>query len=400
MHGALKMAKQKKSVAYRITGAVLLLLFLLGGGYYIAVMSEGSAQQIGAGKDYERLSRNSETYNSRVESEEGKSAFFDKNDISNMQASGRSVEDMNNELLRSGIRKEAKENLKKGSSVSMASSVASERINNPNVDFFESGTPSGTSNSGGSAVSGHVSGGGFQSGRTGAKIVAGGKSYDDKGLPSDAESGLLGALKGALRNSLFGSRTASKDAAKDWVAKNFDGNAETGYAVQYDEGMRAALDYMDPNILPQFLREQEEDPDSGKKVSNSKVDDVGTMDITEYDAEEHPQDGAVAADNEPYSGFYKAVDIMLPGMMNPIFTGFVPRYEKPVKSPYEISRSNLSSGRPSDLPTMNAIDDEELIVYGSKKGFQMVYDMQGNFIGCMDNKTHFFKIAGTPGCPR
>lgn len=396
------MAKQKNSVVYRITGVVLLLMFLLGGGYYIAVISRGSARQIGAGDDYERLSRNSETYDSRVESEEGQSAFFNKNDISNMQAAGRSVEDMNNELLRSGVRKEAKENLKKGSSVSMASSVALERINNSNADFFESESSSsaGSSASGGSYASGRISGGGFQSGRTGAKVVAGKKSDEDKGLPSDVESGLLGALKGALRNSLFGTRTASKDAAKDWVAKNFDGNADTGYAVQYDEGMRAALDYMDPNQLPKFLREQEADPDTGKKVANSKVEDIGAGDITEYDAEEHPDTGVVAADDDHYSGFYKAVDIMLPGMMNPIFTGFVPRYEKPVKSPYEISRSNLSSGKPSDLPTMNSIDDEELIVYGSKKGFQMVYDMQGNFIGCMDNKTHFFKIAGSPGCPR
>lgn len=393
------MAKEKKTALYRIAGALLLLLFMLGGGYYIAIMSEDSAQQIGAGKDYERLSKNSRTYSSSSSSEEGKSAFFDKNDISNMQSADISSEDMNNALLHSGIKDKAKENLKKGSSVSMASSIAADRINNPNADFFADVIPGNSS--GGTMAAGGSSGlGGFSSGSAGTKNVSSKKHRDKSAAEADAEHGLLGALKGVLRNSILGQHAFSRDAAKDFGGQSFDGNISADSALQYDEGMRLALDYMDPNGMPQFLREQEADPDEKGNIDDSKVADMAA--VTEYDADEEqikePSDSK--SSDESYSGFYKAVDIMLPGMMNPIFTGFVPRYQPPEKSPYDIARSNLGSSRPSDLPTMAAIDDADLITYGSKKGFQVVYDMQGNFIGCIDNKTRFFKAAGTPGCPR
>lgn len=384
------MAKKNNSALYRALILILLFIFLLGGGYYLAIISKDSAHRIGGGNDYERMAKNSDDYNSTVQTKDGASAFFDKNDISNMQKSDMSAEEMNNKLLHAGVREKAKENLSKGSSLSMASSIASERIDNTNAAFFETQVQLGS-------LSGAIADNSFSSGNYKAKLVNAEKPQEEAAAEADVESGLLGALKGALRNSILGKRSASKDTAKDWIAKSFDGNAAAEYAIQYDEKMRHDLDYLDPKSMPQFLRQQEQDLDEGKKVDNSNVGDIA--ELTDYDLDETKPLASISYETS-HSSFDKVVDLVLPGMMNVIFTGLIPKYERPVKNPYDIVNSNLSSGLPHDAPTMEAIDDEDLIVYGSKKGFQIVYDMHGNFIGCMDNVTYSFKVAGAPGCPR
>lgn len=368
------MSDKKKSFDSKILIIVLLLLFLLGGGYYIAIYSTDSARQVGAGKDYDKWAENSEMYDSKVNTSDSDDAFFDKNDISLMQNSDKTEEDMNKALLHANAREEAKENLSKGSSLQMASSVAAERMDNSNASF----------SSGGKSMT--VSG---EDGTEGEELTMGGSGTQYK-----RSGGILDDLKRALYLSDAAVKDLSAEGASDKLSDIFDPHQSlSALGVTTDGGGTSATEINDLNALPKFLREQE---DFNKiSVVGSKVAAAGQG---EYDMD---PDKAKIADNarEP-SALDKTVGRMFPGMMNPIFMGILPKYEIPERSPYEIAYSNLANGRPGDLPSMMAIDDENLIVYGSKQGFQIVYDMQGNFVGCMDNASMIFKAAGTPGCPR
>lgn len=369
------MSNQKKSSNSKIILAVLLLLFLLGGGYFIAIFSTDSARQIGSGKDYDKLSKNSDVYSSKVATSNDGDAFFDKNDISNIQNSDISEDEMNDTLLRASAKEQARENMSKGSSLSMASSIAAERINNTSVDF------SSIKNSGKKYEESSESGGEMVLGSNTTKYKSGSSVFDR----------LRTAL--ALSQDAVNDITAEGSTEKMNNAFGLDLQAESALGIMTGGGGSTATDVGDLNSLPKFLRAQEDLEKT--TVSDSKV---GSMDNKgEYDPDETKT--SVEKVPEP-TKFDKAVNTIFPGMMNPIFMGFIPHYEPPERSPYEIAYSNLGNGRPEDLPSMLSIDDENLIVYGSKKGFQVVFDMEGNFIGCMDNVTQFFKAAGTPGCPR
>ena len=371
------MPNKKKSDSSKIAAIVILIFILLGGGYFIAIFSTDSARQIGSGKDYDKLSKNSDIYSSKSDSPSGGNAFFDKNDISNMQNTEISAEEMNSRLLRSGAKEEARENISKGSSVSMASSVASERINNSNADF-SSGKKSGEVY-GGRTLDGGDQSSGISSTR-----------YDEKG------GSVLDRLKNAFALSQDAVNDITSEGSSEKMAHAFSPDQLWGanaLGMQAGGGGASAV-IEDLNSQPKFLRNK--DGFDNAKVEDSKV---AAMDAnSEYDMDP----GVVklmAQENEP-SKFDKTVEFMFPGMMNPMFMGLIPKYAPPEKTPYSIEFSNLANGRPGDMPSMASIDDENLITYGSKMGFQVVYDMEGNFIGCMDNATQIFKTAGTPGCPR
>lgn len=388
----LKQDKKKKESSLKKILSILLLLFVIfGGGYSFVIITRTSAHKLAGGSEYERLAKNNADYEGEVKEEEGKTAFFDASDISNMQEEI-SNETMNDKLLNADTRNKAKEALRKGNSVSLASSIAAERINNDNVDFFEDINKSKITT--GKNMSSKTEG--FSDGSGNGVVTVVPNNAQEKKQDADADSGVLGALKDALRSALSAKRVASKDAAKNWGAKSFDGNDDIGAAIQYDDKTRMALDYFDPNQIPQFLREQDLGPDDAKEIAESEV--LGMEDYQEYDTDVESDQNTIKDEGPQF--VEKATDVLLAGMVNPIFTGLIPKYQKPQKDPYDISNSNLSSGDALSDPFLDSIDEDGLITYGSKKGFQMVYDMEGNFIGCMDNVTKFFKTAGSPGCPR
>ena len=196
------MDKKKKSFDSKILAVVLLLFVLLGGGYYIAIFSTDSAREIGGGKDYGKLAENSEIYDSKVDTGKSGNAFFDKNDISNIQSQDKTADDLNSSLMRSDVREQARDNLSKGSSLSMASSVAAERIDNLNVDF-----------SGGKSKSSVVE----VDGTGGEDMVMGGTGAEYK-----RKGGIMDELKRALYLSEEAVSDFSAEGAEDKLSNIFD----------------------------------------------------------------------------------------------------------------------------------------------------------------------------------
>jgi len=84
-------------------------------------------------------------------------------------------------------------------------------------------------------------------------------------------SAVLDALKGTFRASIYGARVASQDSAKSWIAKAFDTTPDYDTAIQYDENVRAKLDKINPNSIPNFLRDQDISAAEAKTLQASKV---------------------------------------------------------------------------------------------------------------------------------
>ena len=93
-------------------------------------------------------------------------------------------------------------------------------------------------------------------------------------------SGVLESLKGAFRASIYGARIASADSAKGWIARSFDATPEATTTIQYEENMRSKLDVVNPNSIPQFLREQDISAGGARTLSTSKVSNPGPVSYT------------------------------------------------------------------------------------------------------------------------
>lgn len=113
----------------------------------------------------------------------------------------------------------------------------------------------------------------------------------------------MSALKG-LRNSwktnIYGARDASNDAARNWIAKTFDNTGDAEYSLEYDEKMKMHLDRLDPNSIPQYLRDQD--------VSVSSAKSLGIKDVNSPELEDD-------------DSLYEAAQGMTRGLLNPMFSG-------------------------------------------------------------------------------
>lgn len=123
------------------------------------------------------------------------------------------------------------------------------------------------------------------------------------------EMSAMKQLKSALKTGVYGARDASQDAAKLWVAKTFDNAGASRFSLEYDEKAKAQLDRVNPDSIPDFLREQninDANKLSVKKVGDPEVDKEGTKDALEND--------------KKYQAAKMAKDLS-EGILNPMFSG-------------------------------------------------------------------------------
>ncbi len=99
---------------------------------------------------------------------------------------------------------------------------------------------------------------------------------------------VVDALKSAFKANLISARLSSKDAARMWIAKTFDGNRDSPLSLAYSEKMKSKLDRVNPNSIPNYLRQQSLDGTSARSLGVSKVqmpefDRSGTQEALQAD---------------------------------------------------------------------------------------------------------------------
>lgn len=143
--------------------------------------------------------------------------------------------------------------------------------------------------------------------------VTGSSQADMKGGASrSGAGGVIDSLRSAWRGSVMGAREASNDAARSMLARSFDGSPSSErLSLQYDENMKKALDVVDPNSIPKFLRDQDLSSDRAAKyavpeITGAKVNREGTEKALEADKDYQAK---------------KALAAMDKGMLNSMFSG-------------------------------------------------------------------------------
>ena len=95
---------------------------------------------------------------------------------------------------------------------------------------------------------------------------------------------------------------------------------------------------------------------------------------------------------------------MLSGMMGPMFGSSSLSPETEDTDTGEDDRLSLTgtgkNGKAEDQPLLEPVVDEfGYISYGDPNGTQVVFDSEGNLMGCTDNAAGMCLMAGAPGCP-
>ncbi|KAF0127269.1 MAG: hypothetical protein FD154_416 [Elusimicrobia bacterium] len=151
---------------------------------------------------------------------------------------------------------------------------------------------------------------GGQGNRPAVVASASGETGAKRGAARSGGGGVIESLRSAWRGSVGGARDASNDAARSLLARSFDGSASSErLSLQYDEKMKKELDLIDPNSIPQFLRDQDLSADRASAyevpdIKNVKVDKKGTEDALKEDKK-----------------FQDALATMSQGILNPMFSG-------------------------------------------------------------------------------
>lgn len=278
---------EKKERKFWPVALLLMLALLAGGGYYALTGMRQTAHKLGGGSEYDQLAANSSVY-------EGKAGGYRDLDVfaggeeGGSQASAQGAEGgrINSALVRT--KDELLADARGGAGASGSASAQGEEQESPAQDrqsaapgpqqsaamaeklqaraFLSSGP--GASRSKGAAA-------GSAAAFEGAGALAGRASVQREtkaAAPKQAGKGsVMDSLKGAFKASIYGARISSQDSAKSWIARAFDASPEASTAIEYDEKMRAKLDRVNPNSIPQFLRDQDVTADEAKRLADSKV---------------------------------------------------------------------------------------------------------------------------------
>lgn len=269
--------------------ALLLTLLLLGGGGYMAVTGlKDTAHEMGSGSDYDRLAANSAIYSGDSRGDD-RSVFAvgEEEDLPGSAAGDTSAGRLNAGIVRSKEELVAAANARGGGSAG---------------GMVYGGEEDGSSVAQGGAP-GAASGGSMGSKLKARASLARGKgAARSKGLPAGKSEGFKGSgtvvgkaavqretakgkprggnktgglegLKSAFRASFYGARIASNDSAKNWSARAFDAAPEADTAIEYDERVKAKLDRINPNSIPNFLKDMDVSAAEAKRLADSDVSD-------------------------------------------------------------------------------------------------------------------------------
>lgn len=307
--GANETGEEKKERKFWPMALGLMLLVLAGGGYYALTGLNSAAHKLGGGSDFDRLASNSEIYDGSAAGHGARAGndYFPLDEEEARKAAYRPGAEarrdrMNRNLLRG-----------KGELASDANAGASggdRDIPQALRDVHQSNAPAPAADdqqpgamaeklkaraaftagrggqSRGQAVARNTSA--FE----GAGALAGRSSVQSetaKGSPRQGgKGGVMDSLKGAFRATFYGARLSSQDSARGWISRAFDGSAEAGTAIEYDEKMRSKLDRVNPDSIPGFLRDQDVSSAEAKRLAvndpgKPKLDKDGTYDALQKD---------------------------------------------------------------------------------------------------------------------
>ncbi len=223
----------------------------------------------------------------------------------------------------------------------------------------------------------------FQESGALAGVSGANKKLQAAGAGRGVNSGVLESLRGAFRASIYGARLASQDSAKGWIARSFDAAPEAATAIRYAEKMRTDLDVVNPDAIPQFLRDQDLSADGAKALSVSEVSKPGLAKDPSGEEKKDAKDELAAK--------------LLPGMMNSLFKGFTP--EPGLKEKEAEDGGGITSlSDPQAKQDVGVTDEFGYTTYGPSDGFQTVFDSDGRQVGCTDNTGGFSIPFGSPGC--
>ena len=304
---------------YKWLSLVLVFLFLAGGGFIAWFTMRNAAHKLVGGDNYNQLASNSRLYGDRTGAQKTGGFFASEEELAKADPA------LKNELLGppdeqgsevrgqgSGVRgqgpggdgdaarvSERDFRTASGAGSAMRQQLAAREAASlqSQGDKASKTTAFGSGEANNTATIQRVSG-------SGSKTAAGGSAKASK-------TSVIESLKSALKSTLYGARDTSRDAARNWTAKAFDGAADTEYAVQYNEKMKAQLDRMNPNSIPGFLKDQNVDPGSAGTLGMSRVDEPG---FNEEGTRE-----ALKNDKE-YQDKKSQNDFLL-GLLNPLFGG-------------------------------------------------------------------------------
>ncbi len=324
--GAEGAPEEHKGKSYWWLALFLTFLLLAGGGFYALTSMGKSAHKLAGGSDYDQLASNDAVYSGRSASGSGNEAF---------SSGAADPDEFPEEAGQAGKAAAAKSGLfsRPAARASGASGGGSAPVVYSDEEKAEERAQDQAAGAAASPqarlqAGGHLSGGKTPPAAKGRNFAAS-EVHFSRGGPAEVKAvpqrdtaaanvrkggggGVLDALKGAFRASLYGARIASQDSAKSWISRQFDGSAEAEQSLEYDEKMKAKLDRVNPNSIPQFLREQDisaaeaktlASPDVGKPSVNVEGTKEALKNDADYQAKKMAKDLYAGAVN-PMGTFF------------------------------------------------------------------------------------------------
>ena len=291
---------EEKKKSYWLLSLGLILLLLSGGGYYALTGMRQEAHKLAGGSEYDQLSANSSVYNGQAGAPGNKDYFQMDGDSSALAEADKAGVDRINSSLKSG-----KEDLVSSASGSnRAQGAAGAEREEPSGAGNPAAAGAGRSgmaqklrgspalSRGPGAGKGPGAAAGSAASFQGNGAVVGKASAQREtlaGTPKKAgRSSVMESLKGAFKATFYGARLSSQDSARGWIARSFDGTEEAATAIQYEEKMRSKLDKVNPDSIPDFLRDQDVNAAEAKRltvsdVAKPRMDKDGTKDALDED---------------------------------------------------------------------------------------------------------------------
>ncbi len=277
--------RDKKEKKFWLISLAVTLFVLAGVGFFAMTGMRQAAHKLGGGSDYDQLSANSSIYDGGAGAAKNKDYFPLDEEAARKEA----VYGANSGRLNSALVRSQEELVAAANGESRAPEAGGQDEGEKAAAAAGSAAPG---RAGGTAMAARLSvkagfGGGARG--SGAKSLSAGSaeafagsgsavgkaSYQretKQGLPRQAGKGsVMQALKGAFKATFYGARLSSQDSAKSWIAKSFDGTTEAETAIEYDDKMRSKLDKVNPDGIPNFLKDLDVSADDAKRLTTSDV---------------------------------------------------------------------------------------------------------------------------------
>lgn len=263
--GILRSAGPRKS--YWWIQIVFLLIFLAGGGIYFAIVSGKAAHKLVGGDSYTDLSSGAKHgffgdavvkfmnyFAAEENAQTANQTGAGKNDFSSENQAEKNALDNLDSADASGTGSDGSQGVGSAKQAGLGSRSST------GAGSMQRLIPKSSSvlaDAGGKPqTSGLGSFGGASAGRPSFERTDSRQTRASKPVSGTKHAALEG-LKGAYKANLYGARIASNDAARNWTARSFDGASEASSAIKYDEKMKRELDRINPNSIPQYLRDQD-----------------------------------------------------------------------------------------------------------------------------------------------